>query len=239
MANWVRTKYDPRVDQNVDSTSNSPRVKFSYEYMKKYIKDARQVLDIGCGTGSYIRALDKNGVNIGIDLEIDALKIAKNYINSNFLKASVLNLPFQDKTLDVITMWEVIEHLPVGTEHIAISEVKRVLTDNGIFILSTPNKHVISNMMDPAYFLRGHRHYNAKNLMKLITDMGFSVLNYEVKGGIASLIAMNLFYINKHIFHRKNDFLQRFFDECSKKEYSLGKNGFSNLFIIAKNNETK
>lgn len=146
--------------------------------------------------------------------------------------ASSLNLPFRDKTFDLAFMLEVIEHLPAGTEKQAIAEIQRILKDYGLFLLSTPNCHFISNIMDPGFFF-GHRHYDAKKLVKLITDIGFSVKEYISRGGLNALIAIDIFYFNKHILHKNGGKMQRFFDKNSDREFNSKKDGISHIFIAA------
>jgi 2-polyprenyl-3-methyl-5-hydroxy-6-metoxy-1,4-benzoquinol methylase len=121
-------------------------------------------LDVGCGIGSYTALID-NENSYGIDLDVYAVKTAKKHCTrSNFLVASVLNLPFRDEIFDLIVMWEVIEHVPAKTEMQVLTELHRTLTCCGAMILSTPNNHFISKMMDPAFVLCRHRHYDTKKL---------------------------------------------------------------------------
>jgi 2-polyprenyl-3-methyl-5-hydroxy-6-metoxy-1,4-benzoquinol methylase len=99
-------------------------------------------------------------------------------------------------------MLEVIEHIPAGTEKQVIAEIqRRILKGSGLFLLSTPNRHFISNIMDPGFFF-GHRHYDVKKLVKLITEIGFSVKEYITRGGLSAMIAINIFYFNKHVLHK-------------------------------------
>lgn len=68
-------------------------------------------------------------------------------------------------------MWEVIEHIPPNTETHALRELFRVLKNGGSFLLSAPNDHLISKLLDPAYFLRGHRHYHINKIAKLMESV--------------------------------------------------------------------
>lgn len=234
---WVKTNYDVRVDGFLDEKDPSPRIKLSQKFRDLHANNSNLRLDVGCGIGNYIFLMKNQERCVGIDLEYNALQIAKSYCTrSNFVSTSALDFPFKENTFDEVTMWEVIEHVPKGTEKKLISEVRRVLKKGGIFLLSTPNRHPVSIIMDPAYFLRGHRHYNAKKLLSWITQSGFSIKNHTVKGGWNSLIAMNLFYVNKHIFHKSTGSLQNFFDKKANDEFSLDKNGFANIFIVAEKN---
>jgi 2-polyprenyl-3-methyl-5-hydroxy-6-metoxy-1,4-benzoquinol methylase len=226
----VKTRWDPKVDNKPE---NGPRFKYTQIFGSKYLGTANRILDVGCGIGNYLYLNDREGC-FGIDLESQSLKTAKKYcIKSDFAVASVLNLPFRNETFDLIVMWEVIEHVPAGTEMQAFAEVHRTLAACGSLLLSTPNKNIISNIMDPAYIL-GHRHYDAKNLVKFISEIGFSVMHFTIRGNLATLIAVNLFYFYKHIFHKKGTKLQQFFDQKSEKEFNSKKGGIANIYIAAK-----
>jgi len=232
---WVKTNYNIEIDGRPDvSGEKNHRIRFSHEFTELYSKKSNKILDIGCGTGSFLFRIQDKKKCVGIDLEEIALRIAKKYCpTSTFLKGSVLKLPFKNDEFDVVTLWEVIEHIPKGTEMKAFSEIFRVLKKNGLLVLSTPNKNLLSNLLDPAYFLRGHRHYNAKNLMELIESCGFLIKNNTIQGGLFTLITMNLFYIDKHIFHKNDSWLQNIFNTLAYKEYEIGKQRFANLFIAA------
>src|SRR5439155_25371797 len=58
--------------------------------------------------------------------------------NSTFLEASALALPFASAAFDLVTAFEVIEHL--SDWRTLLSEARRVLSPAGVFLVSTPNK---------------------------------------------------------------------------------------------------
>ncbi|HEX3000991.1 MAG TPA: flippase-like domain-containing protein [Methanoregula sp.] len=103
------------------------------------------ILDIGCGSGVQLRALDLSspGLLIGMDLNHNALLYArgKNNRNTEFLIADAERLPFREKTVDRIICAEIIEHLHEPEKMIA--ESKRVLKDPGKIVISTPNEHSV------------------------------------------------------------------------------------------------
>lgn len=74
---------------------------------------------------------------------------------ASFFVGSVNNLPFEDNSFDVVIFLAVLEHIPKDTEPQALAEIHRVLKPNGLLILETPNKHLFSFLLDPAYFLLG------------------------------------------------------------------------------------
>jgi SAM-dependent methyltransferase len=227
----VKIKWDSTVDDRPNI--HSPRIRFSRNFSEKYLEGAKRILDIGCGIGSYTYLIDRNDC-FGIDVDIRALKTAKRYCpNSNFITASVLNLPFKDEIFDIILMWGVIEYIEKETEKNAIQEIHRTLIAGAKFLLSAPNSHFIYNIVDPEHLLRRRqRHIEIKKLTKLITDTGFSIKQQTIRGGWKTIIAMNIFYLNKHLLHKKGGKIQRFLDRKSEEELNSKINGITNIFIV-------
>ena len=191
-------------------------------------------MEIGCGTGSFTYLVDRNGC-IGIDVDMNALKTARRYcINSEFVLASVLNLPFRDKIFDVVFMWEVLQYIVRKTEKNAILEIYRALTPDANLLLSVPNSHFVYNLADADYFLfRRQRHFELESLIGTLTRAGFTIKRQSIKGSWKSIIAMNTFYFYKHILRKKSGRIQRFFDKKSEEELNSNKKGFTNIFIVS------
>jgi SAM-dependent methyltransferase len=229
----VKIKWNSTVDDRPNP--ESPRIKFNLNFSKKYLEGKKRILDIGCGIGNYTYLIDGNDC-FGIDVDIDALKTAKRYCsNSNFIIASVLNLPFKDEIFDLVLMWGVIEYIESETEKNAIQEIHRTLATGANFLLSAPNYHFIYNIVDPEHFFRRRqRHIKIKKLIKLITETGFSIMQQTVRGSWKTIIAMNVFYLYKHLLHKKGGRIQRFLDKKSEEELDTKMNGITNIFIAAK-----
>ncbi len=103
----------------------------------------KRVLDIGCGAGYGLMELARaSRFAVGIDLARDPLDYALTHYHKSttaaFLQASASALPFADQSFELITAFEVIEHLTDWPRLLA--EAKRVLRQSGTFLVSTPNK---------------------------------------------------------------------------------------------------
>jgi SAM-dependent methyltransferase len=97
-----------------------------------------RILDLGCATGLFLHELCRGGQwrGIGLDINEGALAVARRQAVCVLCgEAGGLGLP--SAYFDVVTMWDVIEHVPdpVG----ALAEVYRILRAGGVLLLSTPN----------------------------------------------------------------------------------------------------
>lgn len=129
----------------------------SYEHLHRYayatqFVTGKKVLDLACGEGygSYLLSTTADSV-VAIDIDDQAIKhAASKYLRTNlrFEIGSITDVPICGQDLfQVITCFEAIEHIDDHNKF--LREVKRLLTTDGIFIVSTPNKRVYSD--EPKY----------------------------------------------------------------------------------------
>jgi ubiquinone/menaquinone biosynthesis C-methylase UbiE len=104
------------------------------------LADGARVLDIGCGTGYGTAELAQRARSAtGIDISADAIVYARqHYPAATFVAASATSVPFPAASFDLITAFEVIEHL--DNWHELLIEARRLLDPSGTFLVSTPNK---------------------------------------------------------------------------------------------------
>jgi hypothetical protein len=78
----------------------------------------------------------------GVDIAPDAIAHARQCYgalqNLRFIEASCTSLPFEDASFDCIVSFETLEHIAEQARFLA--ELRRVLTPEGVCVVSTPNK---------------------------------------------------------------------------------------------------
>jgi SAM-dependent methyltransferase len=93
------------------------------------------VLDIGCGSGLFLKMVNGKGASLtGIDLSDPLLKIARERNPSaHLLNQDMEYLPFPDKSFDLVTGFNSLQYANNITQ--VLKEIKRVLKDDGKLVI--------------------------------------------------------------------------------------------------------
>jgi SAM-dependent methyltransferase len=162
-------------------------------FLRKYQKNSKKVLDIGCGVGTIDFYIAKHDSNVtGIDISQNSISIAKK--NAEYFKLNkkivfkVLDFPnkIPKGKFDIIICSEVLEHLK--QDKIAVEKINDLLLTGGILIASSPSKN------SPLYRLGflskfekevGHlRRYSEESFRNLFENVGFRILETKKTEGI-------------------------------------------------------
>lgn len=121
----------------------------AFEHLHRYhnalkLVKGKTVLDIACGEGYGTKILSKSANKvIGIDIDNSSIDHAKKTYkedNIEFICGNVTDIPLLNDTVDVVVSYETIEHIDETTQKKFLTEIKRVLKESGILIISTPDK---------------------------------------------------------------------------------------------------
>jgi 2-polyprenyl-3-methyl-5-hydroxy-6-metoxy-1,4-benzoquinol methylase len=111
-----------------------------YAWAAPLVAGAR-VLDAGCGTGYGAAMLAEAGAAevVGVDVAEAVVEAARSRAGARlaFSRADLVRLPFEAGSFDVVTCFEVIEHVldPVAV----LAELARALAPDGVLAISSPN----------------------------------------------------------------------------------------------------
>lgn len=97
----------------------------------RYINASSKWLDIGCYDGTILRLIDAQE-KIGIDLNV------KKQRDINIIQATVEYLPFKEQIFEIITAFDILEH--IKNDSLMIKQVENKLTSAGSFIITAPHE---------------------------------------------------------------------------------------------------
>jgi 2-polyprenyl-3-methyl-5-hydroxy-6-metoxy-1,4-benzoquinol methylase/glycosyltransferase involved in cell wall biosynthesis len=154
---FMQERYVPGTYSQLAEYEHIPR----YQYCQPLVKGKR-VLDFGCGMGYGSDMLSDTAASVlGVDISQDALKWARmthRKKNLRFKRRDDLGAGLPSASFEVITCFEVIEHLANKDQDRLIESFSRLLKPHGKLVISTPNPAVTAK--------RGDKHYHSKELTK-------------------------------------------------------------------------
>ena len=138
----IATFYQTRQTDDVDND------RLSKVLREAIVASPRKALDIGCWRGVLLRRLRAACPDCELfGIEISAPSVAEAASHGAVVIAGSVDdgLPFEDASMDLVVMGEVIEHLFDPDR--ALEEIRRVLAPGGTLILTTPNLASWSNRL--------------------------------------------------------------------------------------------
>lgn len=190
------------------------------EMMEFVPKDARVILEVGCGQGNFAYALKQRRDDSevwGIELaESEAAEAAQKLdkVLSGSVESQILELP--DRHFDVVIFNDVLEHLLDPYQ--VLTQLKQKLKPGGIVVSSIPNIRYFRNLfdfvwrknwdytdngiMDKTHF----RFFTIKSIRKMYENQGYKILKHQginatksVKPLIFSLLFLGRFSDIKYL----------------------------------------
>ena len=165
---------------SMKSVGDTSRIRFLYQWIKKYVPEGQKILDVGCGDmhlATLLPEYEWTGIDLLPQLSADKA-VAHDLMKQPY--------PFEDGVFAAAVCSEVLEH--VWDPLIIHREVKRVLKAQGTYIISTPNydhadyllSHYRALLFDPRY-MHSYEHIRQYNLavhQELLTATGFDVVEH-------------------------------------------------------------
>lgn len=195
--------------------------------------DANRVLDVGCGTGEFLHYIENNGYEaVGIEPSKRIGEAARNKGLTIYQDTVEQFVKSQDAEFDVISMYNVLEHVP--NPHEVLRAVKELLIPGGVFIIKVPNEFnsfqmaAASHLDLDRWWITAPTHifyFNFDSLRSLLNDTGFDVFQSMADFPMSLFLLMGEDYvtdsgIGTDCHNRRVSFEQSIHDETRREFYS-------------------
>ncbi len=149
-----------------------------HRFVPKWLKVEKGLfLDVGCGVGWLCALAKEVGWRaLGVDISLPACKIASQTWGVSVLCSDGLPLPFKADSFHLVTLRHVLEHFP--SPRYALSEVYRVLKNNGWVAIEVPNagslgRQIYGPLWHSWDLPRHLHHFTPETLERLMKQVGF------------------------------------------------------------------
>lgn len=184
--------YSYKTDQEIPDLTKESYHKLLDEF-EPYKKNNR-LLDVGTGRGWFLQEAKKRGWEVyGTEFSPEAIaRCEKNGIN---MKVGALNQSMFDADFfDVITSFEVIEHINNPNEDLAT--IFSFLRPKGLFYCTTPNfnsvmRYYLKDKYNVIEYPEHLTYYTKKTLINTVKKAGFAKLKFKTTGISLTRIAQS------------------------------------------------
>lgn len=166
------------------------------ELLESYKPPPGRLLDVGCAVGSFLYlAGQRQWQCYGVEVSEFAAAIARDRLGVPVFTGRFIDAPYPAGHFDVITMWDILEHLPNPIA--ALQKSHRLLNSCGILLLNVPNEKSLLRMaarmiyqgsgglikgpVNRLYHQYHLNYFNRDSLSFLIKKSGFEILSVTQK----------------------------------------------------------
>jgi len=139
------------------------------------------LLDIGCGAGFFLNSAKERGWNCyGMEILFEYVKFAQeNFALENIhLESLDESITFEPNTFDVITLWDLIEHLRNPLE--SLKKIHQIMKPGGLLVMWTPNvkNSIFLKEKWTGYRIIQHFYFfSGESLTNLLEKAGFKIVS--------------------------------------------------------------
>ncbi|MFQ5673775.1 MAG: class I SAM-dependent methyltransferase [Nitrospinales bacterium] len=144
--------------------------------IERFAPERGRLLDVGCGGGFFLQTAQARGwTPHGIDVVPEFIRFAREELNIEAATCAPLaENRFAAETFDVVTLWDLIEHLRKPLD--CLREINRILRPGGQVVIWTPNAEnaVYAKARWYGYNINQHLYFlSSRTLGRLLARAGF------------------------------------------------------------------
>ena len=148
--NEISDFYDEYVQRQIKTGDNERLISLYKRLLNGGLNADSRVLELGCGVGIFTKLLAKkvkNGIIEAVDLSEKSVAVAKNELkernNIHFDVADVVKYQPKNSDFDMITLMNVIEHIPLEHHAELFANLAKIATEKTNILINIPNPQYI------------------------------------------------------------------------------------------------
>ncbi len=191
----LETHYNSYPRTNNISSITVKRYHQLLDSFEKY-RQTNNILDVGCGDGHFLEIAKQRGWNVyGTEFTDKAIELCIEK-DINVKKGALNVLNYKENSFDVITSFEVIEHINNPIEEINLFNV--LLRKNGLLYITTPNfnslsRYILKQNWNIIEYPEHLSYYSKKTIRKLLVKNGLRKIKIETTGFSFSRFQTSIF----------------------------------------------
>jgi len=150
---------------------------------KLSLSNESHILDIGCAGGAFLQAAKNLGISgIGLEPNKWMCEYARSTYGIDARSGTLRDHHFPDETFDLVSLWDVIEHVPSPKD--VLEEIQRIVKPGGVLIVNYPDFGSLPAQLlgrKWPFLLSVHLfYYTRKTMRKQLTQAGFHVVDMRM-----------------------------------------------------------
>lgn len=158
----------------------SKELEWVRELISKYCPQTKKVLELACGTGTFLKYLHEQGFDVtGVDMSPEMLAVARNKVpQALFLLQDIASFSLPDKFDVIVCLFDSINHLVEYADWEAIfSRVHLHLNEGGLFIFDINTQNALEQLAQDGPIVK---EFDGKKMIMTVTSE-HGIYNWNVK----------------------------------------------------------
>ena len=202
--------------------------------IRQFCKEGN-LIEIGCAYGFFLDVA-RNYFNIkGFEIAPNAADYAKKMLHLDVECGDFLKFSLKKNYVDVVAMWDVIEHLAMP--NLYIEKAATLLKQNGLICLTTGDIEILNALFRKEKWRLIHppthiHYFSKKTIRKLLEKYGFKICKLDYVSIKRSLlqIAYSIFMLGKC----RMPFLYRMLERLPFSKFGISLNTYDVMLVIAR-----
>ena len=189
--NEISDFYDEYVQRQIKTGANERLISLYKRLLNGGLNADSRVLELGCGVGIFTKLLAKkvkNGIIEAVDLSEKSVAVAKNELkdrnNIHFDVADVVKYQPKNSDFDMITLMDVIEHIPLEHHAELFANLAKIATEKTNILINIPNPQYIgyARINHPESLQVIDQEVELFTLMQHLEQSGLELIYFEKYG---------------------------------------------------------